>query len=40
MNDINDEEILKKNSYLRNLINNQIDLNNMTITKKKKIRYG
>ena len=39
MNDINDEEILKKNSYLRNLINNQIDLNNMTITKKKKNLY-
>ena len=39
MNNINDEDILKKNSYLRNLINNQIDLNNMTITKKKKNLY-
>ena len=39
MNNINDEDILKKNSYLRNLINNQINLNNMTITKKKKNLY-
>ena len=39
MNDINDEEILKKNTYLRNLLNNQIDLNSMTLTKKKKNLY-
>jgi hypothetical protein len=36
ISDINDEEVLRKNSYLRNIFNNQIDLNNMTITKKKK----
>ena len=39
MTDINYEEIFKKNSYIRNLVNNQIDLNNVTLTKKKKNLY-
>ena len=39
ISDINDEEVLRKNSYLRNIFNYQIDLNNMTITKYKKNLY-
>ena len=39
ISDINDEEVLRKNSYLRNIFTNQIDLNNMTITKKEKNLY-
>ena len=39
MNDMNEEETIKNNNYLRNILNNQIDINNMTITKKKKNLY-
>ena len=39
MNDMNEEETIKNNNYLRNILNNQIDINNMTIAKKKKNLY-